>query len=151
MSQSSSPTAESTRSTPLLRLGWIMVLIPVLLIAGYFLMPASVHYRLFHDEQSFNQVMSRQVSPGTQMEQVQQLLGAGNKLTGEELDRIRRATVNFGRQWPDAYPDGTDDDDQFFEYEVGSYRTHLQFRAGVLINFDPADYSKPFEFSGISP
>lgn len=150
MSQPAPPTAESNRPT-LLRPGWIIVLIFVLSIAGYFLMPASIHYRLFHDEQSFIQVMSRQVSPGTQKEEIQQLLGDGNELTGAYLERIRRATVNFGRQWPDAQPDGTNEDDQFLEYEVGSYRTHLQFRAGVLINFDPADYSKPFEFGGISP
>lgn len=56
-----------------------------------------------------------------------------------------KATRDFAQQTPDAYPDGTELDDQFIGDEIGSNVHYLQFRSGKIVNFDPREYGDSFE------
>ncbi len=79
------------------------------------------------------------------------LLGSGEVITEQQRQRLLKATRNFREQAPEAYPDGTQNGDQFLGYDLGALTTYLQFRNGRIVNFNPRDYDEPAHFSAIAP
>ena len=147
MSTSSHET--QARSSRLLLI--LAVVAVVLLVVGYSLLPANVHFRIFHDEASFNRFMSSQVRPTATIEELQRSLGDGKVVTERDRQKLLATVQDFCRQTPQSYPDRVDADDQFVGYDLGGHTTYLQFREGVLINFTPREYGGPLQFKAVHP
>ena len=100
---------------------------------------------MFNDERSFNFVLAHEVQSQIALNDLQQLLGPGFIPDEAQRQNLIKATRDFAQQTPDAYPDGTELDDQFIGYEIGSNVHYLQFRSGRIVNFDPREYNHSFE------
>ena len=125
--------------------------VAMILVAGYFLLTTSVNFRVFRDEASYRRFMANCVRPGCTMAEIQQSLGDGVVVT--EKGRVRLVAVfeEVARRSPEFYPDGAKPHDQFVGYKFGLDTFYLQFRDGVLVNFNPREYDKPFEITYLSP
>ena len=104
---------------------------------------APLHYRMFHDEASFNSVLHRQVKRGDSIEDVEKLLGKGRPAP-HWATMLRRAVDGHPEGFPDAFQDG----DTILEYPLkhatGSGAHYLQFRNGKLVNFDRQSFAKTY-------
>jgi hypothetical protein len=135
-----------------LKLGlFLAAAVAMILVAGYFLLTPSVYFRIFHDEASYRRFMATCVRPGCTMAEIQQSLGDGVVVT--EKGRLRLVAVfeEAAKRSPEFYPDGAKPHDQFVGYKFGLNTFYLQFRDGVLVNFNPREYDKPFEITYLSP
>ncbi len=135
----STPKAEPNTISRLALPG-LLILPLVLLIAGYLLMPASTHFRLFHDQKSFCRVMSQRIEPGMTLDQVEDLLGHAEIVSETDQQLLIRSINDSVTQKPNPYPDGAAFGDKFMEYEFGTFGVYLQFREGKLINHSRREY-----------
>ena len=120
----------------------------LILVAAYFLLTPGVYFRVFRDEASYRRFMATCVRPGCTMAEIQQSLGDGVVVTEEKYRlRLVAAVEEVSRLAPESYPDGAEASDQFVDYGFG----YLQVRDGVLVNFNPREYDKPFVFTYLSP
>ena len=145
-SQSTPPRRGRTAS-----LTFSFIAFAAVLALGYFLTPADAHFRLFHDESSFNRVLSQQDPSNLTVEKIESLLGRGTPIAEQRRLQLVQATRDFCQQTPDSYPDGADADDFFIGYDLGSHISHLQFRNGRIVNFNPREYDNKFKVRAISP
>ena len=103
--------------------------------------PAAFHYRLFHDESSFNSVLHQQIRPCDSIVRVERLLGKGRHAP-EWAVMLRRAVDAR----PEGFPNGFQNDDTILEYPLkhafGAGAHYLQFRNGHLVNFAPEEFAK---------
>ena len=142
MTDTAPPTAPASR-----KIRWLFVTSSLLFAAGLLFTPDYMRFRVFHDESSFNSVMSRQSSPT--IAEIQSLLGSGVALAEEQRHKLIAATRDFSQQTPESYPDGVTKDDQFLAYDLGSHTSYIQFRDGAIVNFNPREYDANFELSAI--
>jgi len=120
----------------------------LILVAAYVLLTPGVYFRVFRDEASYRRFMATCVRPGCTMAEIQQSLGDGVVVTEEKYRlRLVAAVEEVSRLAPESYPDGAEASDQFVDYGFG----YLQVRDGVLVNFNPREYDKPFVFTYLSP
>ena len=82
------------------------------------------------------------VQNGDTIEQVENLLGPGKKANAELNGRLYSVTKKFAAKNPSGYPDGCEENDEFLGFRLLGGELYLQFRNGVLINFDPAEFEK---------
>ncbi len=90
------------------------------------------------DAESLFAVLHKQVKLGDSIQRVQELLGQGQPPRNPEKNLAtakKKAT-----RYPQHYPDGAKDGDQFLVYVYGNLVVDLQFRDGRLINFNPKEY-----------
>lgn len=78
------------------------------------------------------------VQNGDNIEQVERLLGPGEKGEAKLLSSFKR----YAEKYPETSPDGWQDDDEAVGFPLPNGKLYLQFRNGVLINFDPSDFEK---------
>ncbi len=79
------------------------------------------------------------VQNGDTVEEVERLLGPGQ----EGDSRVRSALEKFAQRNVAGYPDGYEDSDQILGFRMGgNQELYLQFRNGLLINFDPEEFRK---------
>lgn len=125
--------------------------VAMILVAGYFLLTPSAYFRVLRDEASYSRFMATCVRPGCTMAEIQQSLGDGVVVT--EKDRLRLVAVfeEAAKRYPESFPDGAKPSDQFVGYRFGLNTDWLQFRDGVLVNFNPREYDKPIEITYLSP
>jgi len=76
------------------------------------------------------------VEDGDSVEKVEGLLGAGK----EAGQNMRRAVKKLASQNPGSA--GYEDSDRMLGFGLPGGALYLQFRDGVLINFDPGDFEK---------
>jgi len=78
------------------------------------------------------------VQNGDTIEQVEQLLGPGKKGGAKLLNSFKR----LAEKYPESCPDGYKEADEAVGFPLPGSELYLQFRNGVLINFDPTDFEK---------
>jgi len=120
-------------------------------VAGYSLLSASGSFRVRHDEASFRRFMATRVRPGFTIAAIEHFLGDGVVGTEKHQLALIAAAEKCSRLAPESWPDGVTADDHFIGYTFGPTTSYLQFRDGVLVNFNPRDYDKPFQFTGLCP
>ena len=99
------------------------------------------HYRIRHDADSLYAVLHADISSGDSLEEVQQLLGAGQAVEGAEKLRTFNAIRHFAESNPAGYPDGVEDGDTLAKYPMGKgVSISLQFRGGTLVNHVPEHF-----------
>lgn len=76
------------------------------------------------------------VQNGDTIEQVEKLLGPGKQAS----DFVRKAVKKLPQRY--QQPDGYEDSDRILGFPLPGGELYLQFRNGVLINFDPAEFEK---------
>ncbi len=118
----------------------VSIAVCICMMAGYLLIPASVHFRLFHDEESFCRVMSEEVDPGMSLDEVRDLLGTAEVVAERDRQQLVRSITDSVAQRSNSYPDGVTPSDQFLEYGLGGFGVYLQFREGRLVNFSRSEY-----------
>jgi len=91
------------------------------------------------------------VRPGCTIAAIEHFLGDGVVVTEKHQRALVAAAEECSRVAPDSWPDGVTADDHFIGYTFGPTTSYLQFRDGVLVNFNPRDYDKPFQFTGLCP
>jgi len=107
----------------------------------------SQRYRRNRDSESLRALLSRNVAPGDSLESVAALLGRG-KPEDEQAAKLREWR-DGPRFKPRAFPEGIEQEDIFVSFESKpSGRIMLQFRAGKLVNFDPAHFKGPNNMIG---
>ena len=121
----------------------VFLLVGIASLWTVFFGSSSLHYRMFHDEASFNSVLHRQVKRGDSIEHVEKILGKGRPAPHRET--MLRSAVDGH---PEGFPDGFQDGDTILEYPLnhadGSRGAHyLQFRYGNLVNFDRQSFANP--------
>ena len=120
-------------------------------VAGYSLLSASGYFRVSHDEASFRRCMATRVRPGCTIAAIEHFLGDGVVVTEKHRLALVAAAEKCSRLAPESWPDGVTADDHFIGYTFGPTTSYLQFRDGALVNFNPRDYDKPFQFTGLCP
>ena len=78
------------------------------------------------------------VQNGDTIEQVENLLGQGK----ETDSRLHSAVKKFAARNPSGWPHGCEENDKFLGFRLPGGHLNLQFRNGVLINFDPDEFQK---------
>jgi hypothetical protein len=76
------------------------------------------------------------VQNGDTVKEVERLLGPGK----EADSRVRNAVKKLTQRYPNL--DGYEESDVVLGFRLPSGELYLQFRDGVLINFDPEDFRK---------
>ena len=125
--------------------------VALIFVAGYSFLSAGGSFRVLHDEASFRRVMATRVRPGSTIAAIEHFLGDGVDVTEEHQRALVAAAEKCSRLAPESWPDGVTADDQFIGYQFDPTTSYLQFRDGVLVNFNPRDYDKPFQFTGLAP
>lgn len=120
-------------------------------VAGYSLLSASGYFCVLHDEASFRRFMATRVRPGCTIAAIEHFLRDGVVVTEEHQRALVAAAEKCSRLAPESWPDGVTADDHFIGYTFGPTTSYLQFRDGALVNFNPRDYDKPFQFTGLCP
>ncbi len=103
----------------------------------------SARYQRQHDEVSLRSLLATQIKPGDSKQRVSELLGPGQPDDGSYRSRLLewQSGPHFLREF---FPEGVRESDafMFFDSKPGG-RYELQFRDGLLINFDPTNYVGP--------
>jgi len=76
------------------------------------------------------------VQNGNTIEQVEKLLGPGKQAS----DNVRKAVKKLAQRHQQS--DGYEESDQVLGFPLPGGQLYLQFRNGVLINFEPTDFQK---------
>lgn len=101
---------------------------------------AADHYREHHDAESFFQTLHKDIKNGDSLDRVQALLGPGTPPT--DMPRVIAAARKAADRTPARFMQGVGDNDQFLGWRYGKRSLgYLQFRDGLLINFDPKAYA----------
>ncbi|MHC4130708.1 MAG: hypothetical protein ACYSSP_03655 [Planctomycetota bacterium] len=100
------------------------------------------HYRTHQDCESLWNILYTLVKPVDSREQIETLLGAGMLQTGERKKRLISANKRLMQKYPEDYPYGIKDTDEFVGYFCYGATLYLQFRDGRLINFNRDDYKR---------
>ena len=136
------------------RMMWILgSILGTLLIAAIFVVLCNpgLHYRLFHDETSFNAVMSRRVKPEDSVAHVTSLLGPGERVSEVDRQQYVRVFEKFRQKSPDLFPHGVNETDGVLNYQLKGLTVQICFRDGKLINFAPKDFEQPMDIKLINP
>jgi hypothetical protein len=96
-------------------------------------------YRRTHSGRWLYSTLYHGVKSGDTLEQIERLLGPGKEVDSE---RQLRASRKFAQMNPGAHPDGYRDDDAFLGFPLSGGKIILQFRDGILVNFDPNEFTK---------
>jgi len=136
----------------LLPMGLVSAITVALIFAvSYFLLSTSVYSHVLYDEASFRRFMATRVRPACTMAEIKQSLGDGVVVTEKHRLNLVTAAEKCSRHAPESWPDGAKADDQFIGYNFGLITSYLQFRDGVLVNFDPHDYDNPSQVTVLCP
>ncbi|MHC4187903.1 MAG: hypothetical protein ACYST2_02145 [Planctomycetota bacterium] len=109
------------------------------------------HYRTHNDCESLWNILYTLVNPGDTREQIEGLIGAGMVQTGERKKRLISANRRFMKKYPDDYPFGVEDKDEFVGYFCYGGTLYLQFRNQSLINFNRDDFKQYRPLVGVGP
>ncbi|MBL7153808.1 MAG: hypothetical protein ISS79_08825 [Phycisphaerae bacterium] len=129
------------RSIILLVAAGVALTIAVILLLAYVCMTgrfSAVVYRYTGSGKWLYSTLYHGVKNGDTIEQVERLLGPG-KETGS---RLHSAVKKFAARNPSGWPDGCEENDKFLGFRLPGGHLNLQFRNGVLINFDPDEFQK---------
>ena len=129
------------RTTIWLMLGVVLTL-AVILLFSYACTTGQLSalvYRYTHSGKWLYSALYHGVNKGDTIEQVESLLGPG-RTAGSA--RIINVSKKFAQSTPALWPDGVDDGDIFLGFLEHDGELFLQFRDGVLVNFDPNEYSE---------
>jgi len=119
--------------------GGVMLTIAGVVLLAYVCMTgrfSAVVYRYTGSGKWLYSTLYHGVQNGDTIEQVERLLGPGK----EAGAKIRKALKKFAQRYPQ--PDGYEDSDQILGFPLSGGELYLQFRNGVLINFDPTEFDK---------
>jgi hypothetical protein len=106
-------------------------------------------FRWTGSEMAFYQAMFRGTKNGDTRESLEALIGPGKTLDAAGQAHYARIMKKWEEEkHPDA-PDGYRDGDIFVQYKTGGYLSCFQFRAGRLVNHDPAPFEKMQPFSAL--
>ncbi|MHC4293780.1 MAG: hypothetical protein ACYSTX_05735, partial [Planctomycetota bacterium] len=86
------------------------------------------HYKTNNDCKSLWNILYTLVNPGDSREQIESLLGAGMVQTGERKKRLITANKRLMKRFPDDFPFGVKDTDEFVGYFCYGGTLYLQFR-----------------------
>lgn len=78
------------------------------------------------------------VRNGSTKEQVERLLGPGQEASAN----VHEAVMKFAGSNASAYPDGYEEGDELLGFRLPGGELYLQFRRGVLVNFNPDEFEK---------
>lgn len=98
------------------------------------------HYRRFNDPQTLYAVLHSDVSRGSSVEEIEELIGPGTPVT-DGVDELRATLRSQVLRSPGYFADGVHDVDTFVTWPAGDDSVTLQFRNGWLVNHDPARYA----------
>ena len=73
---------------------------------------------------------------GDTVEEVERLLGPGKEADSRVRNAVKKLTQRY------LNPDGYEESDVILGFRLGGGQLYLQFRDGVLINFDPEEFRK---------
>jgi hypothetical protein len=99
------------------------------------------HYRRFRDGQTLYSVLHTEVEPGSAVQDVEKLLGAGVPVT-DGVEAVRAGLKQLAIRYHEHYPDGVYETDTFLEWPAGEDSVTLQFRNGWLMNHDPSQFAQ---------
>lgn len=99
---------------------------------------SAVIYRYTGSGKWLYSTLKNGVKNGDTIEQVENLLGPGQKADA----KIYSVSKKFAAINPSGYPEGCEEDDEFLGFRLPGEQLYLQFRNGVLINFDPAEFEE---------
>ena len=105
---------------------------------------ASARYQRNGDVETLRYLLSSQIRPGDSIGQVASILGPGRRDDGSELGYLLKWR-DGPRYDPSIFgPDGIQEGDLLVSYTASPNGTYwLQFRGGVLVNFDPKHFVGP--------
>lgn len=96
-------------------------------------------YRYTHGGKWLYSALYHGLRNGDTREQVEDLLGPGRKTDSAKIVEVTKKIAGSN---PAGYPHGVEDTDTFLGFLLPGGELFLQFRDGVLINFDPDDFAK---------
>ena len=96
-------------------------------------------YRYTHSGKWLYSALYHGIKNGKTIEQVESFLGPG---VIDNSEKLRSVSKKFAETNPSSWPEGVRDDDVFMGFSLDGGTLFLQFRGGVLINFNPTDFAE---------
>ena len=129
------------RSIVLLMLVGVVVTIGVIVLVTYSCQTgrfSAAVYRYTRSGKWLYSALYHGMQKGDTVEEVERLLGSGQ----EGDSRVRSALKKFAQRNVAGYPDGYEERDVILGFRLPGGELYLQFRNGLLINFDTEEFRK---------
>jgi len=132
----------------------ILVLVTIVGLAILTSWPSSSleadHYQKFQDGKSLYALLHSRIYTGQRLNEIEAVLGPATPLT-EGAAEVRKHLQEEASQFPDRFPQGVYEGDNFVTYQIENGKLLMQLRNGVLVNHDPRlfeEFASPTDIAG---